>query len=203
MPTDTNQNPDWESFYQQKNTGWDRGKTSPNLLEWIENKDLTPCRILIPGCGNGYEVLTLASQGFEVVCVDIAPSAVTNLNQALKRNQLTAEVIESDFFSLDFTSKPFDAIYEQTCLCALQPSERQQFEQWLLASLKSAGKLYTHFMQTHQDGGPPFHCDMGEMQQLFEKSHWKWLKEKERQSLPSSSGKAEIPWLLEKISLKE
>ncbi len=189
----------WENFYQTENIGWDRGATSLNLLNWLDNGDLSPCRILVPGCGNGYEVLTLAEKGFEVVAVDIAPSAVTNLQKALKDNQLIAEVIQSDFFSLDFSANPFDAIYEQTCLCALQPSEWSRFEQWLYQSLKPAGKLYSQFMQTHQEGGPPFHCDMDEMRQLFSDERWQWTTENDPLKIKELSEKLEIPCLLEKL----
>ncbi len=189
----------WESRYQANTTGWDRGKTSGNLLDWLEEGDLKPCRILVPGCGNGYEVLTLAEKGFDVTAVDIAPSPIANLQKALDDNQLSAELVESDFFSLDYSSNGFDAIYEQTCLCALPPSEWINFEQWLYQSLKTGGKLYSQFMQTHQEGGPPYHCDMTEMKQLFSDKRWHWIKEVEAQSMTSLNNKVEIPCLLEKI----
>ncbi len=197
---DNNSQPEsfWEDLYQTEKTGWDRGGTSRNLLNWLDSKALQPCRILVPGCGNGYEVLTLAEQGFDVVAIDIAPSAVSNLHKALDNNQLKAEVIHSDFFSLDFTNHPFDAIYEQTCLCALQPKQWSEFEQWLHQSLKPEGKLYSQFMQTHQDGGPPFHCDMNEMRALFSNERWQWVSEDEPLKKHELSQKLEIPCLLQK-----
>ncbi len=57
----------WEQRYQKGQIGWDRGESSDNLLHWIEIGLLKPCRILIPECGNGHEVLTLAAQGFDAV----------------------------------------------------------------------------------------------------------------------------------------
>ncbi len=188
----------WEERYQAHNTGWDRGEVSLNLIQWLESGVLKPCRIMIPGCGNGYEVLTLAKQGFEVVAIDIAPTPVKNLRKALADAGLTAEVIESDFFDLDFRDKPFDAIYEQTCLCALSPELWQKFETWLYDSLKINGELFSQFMQTYREGGPPFHCDMEDMRQLFDKQHWKWVNCNESQIMTVLNNKMEIPCLLRK-----
>ena len=45
----------WEGRYQSNETGWDVGKiTTPlkDYIDQIENKEL---KILIPGAGNGYE----------------------------------------------------------------------------------------------------------------------------------------------------
>lgn len=189
----------WESRYQAGTTGWDRGSTSPNLNHWLASGDLTPCRVLVPGCGNGYEVLTLAAQAFDVVAVDIAPTPVANLKEALEKNQLKGEIIQSDFFALNYQNE-FDAIYEQTCLCALPPALWVKFEDWLYQSLKPEGKLYAQFMQTGQEGGPPFHCDMTEMKQLFTSDRWKWHQENQRNVMETQNDKHEIPCLLEKLA---
>ncbi|RKZ55630.1 MAG: thiopurine S-methyltransferase, partial [Gammaproteobacteria bacterium] len=97
---------EWENRYQQNKAHWDRGEISPNLLYWLKADLLQPCRLLIPGCGNGYEVLALAERGFDVVAIDIAPSPIENLRMALQRQQLSAELIQTDFFTWKNT-EPF------------------------------------------------------------------------------------------------
>jgi len=191
---------EWEQRYQSGKIGWDRGTSSHNLHHWLDSKQLKPCRIMVPGCGNGYEVITLAQQGFEVVCIDIAVTAVDNLRAALAQRNLQAEVIHSDFFALDFSSCSFDAIYEQTCLCALDPKQWPQFVQWMQQSLKTDGILYSHFMQTHQAGGPPFHCDMTEMHRLFTDTQWHWqfIDEASQVNIQELKDKMEIPCMLTK-----
>ena len=185
---------DWEHFYQNGKTGWDRGDISPNLNYWLENQQLEPCRILIPGCGNGYEVLHLAEKGFDVVAIDIAPTAVDNLNKALADNKLKADVILADFFSWN-PDKPFDAIYEQTSLCALSPEQWQSYEKCLYNWLKSDGKLLAQFMQTDAEGGPPYHCEIGDMTELFDASRWQWSEEHTTEAI-HSAGKRERVYLL-------
>lgn len=185
---------EWEKRYQAGTTGWDRGETSNNLNYWLDKGLLKPCRILVPGCGNGYEVLTLAEKGFEVVAIDIAPSAINNLKKALKDKQLTADVTQADFFDW-MPDKPFDAIFEQTSLCALPPDLWEKYEALLHRWLKPHGKLYAAFMQTGQEGGPPFHCELTDMKQLFPANRWHWSDE--HTSLKKEPGKTERLFELE------
>ena len=166
----------WETRYQSGSTGWDRGSSSINLSYWLVNDLLKPCRILIPGCGNGYEVLTLAKLGFDVVAIDIAPSAINNLQTLLDDENLTAELVLGDFFTW-YPEESFDAIFEQTSLCALPPELWEQYEKQLYAWLKPEGQLFAQFMQTGNEGGPPFHCELNDMSKLFSTEKWTWSEE--------------------------
>lgn len=164
---------EWENRYQNKQMGWDRGAASPALLAWLESGDLQPCRILIPGCGLGHEVVELARRGFEVTAIDIAPSAIRHLQEVLTRESLSANVIFGDLF--EYTARqPFDAIYEQTCLCALPPHTLETYEARLYEWLRPGGQVLAMFMQTGKEGGPPFHCDIQAMQVLFSQDRWQW-----------------------------
>ena len=187
----------WENRYQQGQTGWDRGDVSPSLLHWLESGLLKPCRILVPGCGNGHEVAILAEKGFDVVAIDIAPTPIENLRKTLKNRQLKAELIQTDFFTWEL-EKPFDAIYEQTSLCALHPDEWGEYEKCLFNWLKSKGKLFAQFMQTEVEGGPPFHCDIAVMTELFVAQRWFWSEQHEKQ-VSHSDNKYEKIYLIEKV----
>lgn len=164
----------WESHYQRGETGWDRGGVSPALDHWFGNGNGHPRRVLVPGCGRGYEVAVLAARGFEVTAVDIAPSAVQALRNLLDRVGADAQVVEADLLCWDAPA-PFDAVYEQTCLCALDPATWPAYAARLRRWLRSGGSLFAQFMQTGREGGPPFHCDVGAMRGLFAAHTWTWL----------------------------
>lgn len=70
--------------------------------------------------------------------------------------------------------QPFDAVYEQTCLCALSPGSWTVYAKQLSVWLRPAGKLFILFMQTEPRGGLPYHCDMKQMRELFPQDTWQW-----------------------------
>ena len=164
---------EWEGRYRSGRTAWDRGAVSPALEHWLASGALAPCRILAPACGHGHEVLVLARHGFSVTAVDISPSALKVLETALSDTGLSAEVVQADL--LQWTpAQPFDAVYEQTALCALVPNTWTDYEARLRMWLKPRGHLYALFMQTGHPGGPPFHCDPDKMRRLFPDTRWSW-----------------------------
>ena len=172
----------WQDKFEHGTTPWDRGAPSPRLVAWLDDKTLQPCRIAVPGCGSGHEVVLLAQRGFEVVALDYAAAAVARTRGALERAGVAAQVIEGNV--LDWQpDAPFDAVYEQTCICALHPDHWVNYAIALHSWFKPGGRLFALFMQGLRKGasegqveGPPYHCDINAMRALFEASRWNWPK---------------------------
>lgn len=186
----------WEKRYQDGHTGWDRGESSEALQLWLKNHPIPAGKILIPGCGNGYEVMALAALGFQVTAIDIAPTPIAQLRQALKEEKLEAEVVQMDMFDYQ-TNEGFDWIYEQTCLCAIAPDQRSDYVDRLWQWLKPSGTLLAMFMQTDRSGGPPYHCAMDDMAHLFSSQSWHWPDQADFE-ISLSSGLRELAWRLRK-----
>ncbi len=164
----------WQDRYDQGTTGWDRGEPSPGIKMFLEQiRELPVRRILVPGCGRGHEVITLAQLGFEVTGIDFAAAAVAAAQLALVEQKLTANILHADLLEYD-PPQPFDAIYEQTCLCALHPSQWPSYAAKLAQWLRPDGLLFAMFMQTTQEQGPPFPCRLPQMRVLFPPEKWKW-----------------------------
>lgn len=184
----------WQARYDQGKTGWDRGGPSPMLMEWLRSGALLPCSILVPGCGRGHEVVAMAQAGFQVTAVDFADSAVQGLREELRRQGLRAHVMQTDIFQYS-PAQPFDAIYEQTCLCAIDPSLRESYESLLAKWLRPRGRLFALFMQVDNPEGPPFPCPLDCMSALFS-DRWRWLTRPTRVDHPM--GIHELACLLER-----
>ncbi len=184
----------WEGRYRAGLTRWDRGSVCPALIQWLASGTLSPGRILVPGCGRGYEVACLADRGFRVTAVDIAPSAVQTLKGLLAARGLAAKAFVADLFDWE-PGEVFDAVYEQTCLCAFPPDLWDDYAAGLARWLKPGGTLCALFMQTGAAGGPPYHCEVAEMQSLFSAKHWIW-SETEPLRVPHPTGLHEVGYVL-------
>ena len=150
------------------------------LINWLNSGELERCRIAIPGCGKGWEVLELAQRGFDTVGIDYTLAAVQQAESLVTERGLTAEIVQADVLSY-MPEAPFDAVYEQTCLCALDPDHWIAYANQLARWIRPGGYLYILFMQVERPGakeglkqGPPFHCDINAMHALFNSQSWSW-----------------------------
>lgn len=187
----------WDDKYQTGIPGWDRRGVSPALLHWLDGGMLGPCRLLIPGCGHGHEVVELARRGFSVHAVDIAPTPLSRLRMILAEKGLDARLIQADVLHWQ-PDAPFDAIYEQTCLCALAPQEWPLYAAQLYGWLGPGGLLFALFMQTGRPGGPPYHCPLEDMRGLFPSEHWRWVEPPHRE-ISHPNGLFEYAAVLQRI----
>ncbi len=162
----------WDERYRHQDTPWDRGEPSPFLNVCLER--LEPGQtILVPGCGAGHEVVALATLGFRVSAIDFSEVAINRCQQALDERGAKADLYLADVLTWS-VEQPFDAVYEQTCLCALDPSDRGSYASQLARWLRPEGHLFAAFLQTESTTGPPFHCPIPEMEQLFSHPEWDW-----------------------------
>jgi len=185
---------DWEGRYRGGATGWERHGLNPSFLAWRESGELAPCRIFVPGGGRSLEPLALAEAGFSVTVVDVAASAVAMQRARLERLNLPARVEQADLFAWE-PDAPFDAIYDQTCLCALPPALWPNYARRLHRWLRPVGALFILFMQTADGSGPPFHCDLDAMRRLFAPPDWQW-PDTLPDMMPHPMGKSEQPAVL-------
>ena len=193
----TTQAIDWESKYRAGSTGWERPEPHPAFRAWhAAGAFAPPGRVLVPGAGRSHEPLGLAEAGWDVTVVDVAPSAV-----AVQQARLAPEgrapmgrALLADLFTWA-PEAPFDAIYDQTCLCALPPALWPDYAARLASWLRPGGRLFALFMQTGTEGGPPFDCDLAVMRTLFPPELWAW-PEALPAPVPHPSLRAEQPALL-------
>src|SRR5256885_3538564 len=165
MPREDAAKPEfWEKRFREGSTPWDAGKI-PGALEQFLKTEPRGQRVLIPGCGSGYEVRSFAEAGHHVLAVDFAPAAVERAQQIL--GPLSARVRLGDFFEFD-TGGKFDLVYERAFLCSLPRPLRQRYVQRALELLSPWGRLAGFFFFEDGERGPPFGLKSGELEALLE-----------------------------------
>ncbi len=132
----------WEDRWQTANTPWDAGASPPILAELVQEKKLPEGRAFVPGCGAGYDLVTLASPTRHVTGLDVAPGARDAFYRQHPEVARDVDYIVGDFFAYE-PEQPFDLFWDYTFLCALDPSERQAWADKAAALLKPGGMLAT------------------------------------------------------------
>jgi SAM-dependent methyltransferase len=141
----------WDTRFRGGVTPWDAAGVPPQLAAWLPGRK-SPLKILLPGCGSGYEVRLFAAHGHEVLAIDFSTAAVEAARNEL--GELGRLVAQQDFF--DFETKPFDLVYERAFLCALP---RRMWPQWarrVAELVRPGGELAGFFYFDDSERGPPF-----------------------------------------------
>ncbi|MDO5056266.1 MAG: methyltransferase domain-containing protein [Lautropia sp.] len=143
----------------------------------------------------GFDVLGL---DYTPAAVAQASEALRQLIASPQGRQVVrAEVLETDLFSFE-PAVAFDAVYEQQCLVALHPTRWPDYVRCLHRWLRPGGRLLVVLDRIHPhpaaapvstrayeapewqpakgraDQGPPYHCTLGDLRQLFPDSAWEW-----------------------------
>lgn len=181
----------WQDKFTAGTTPWDRGAASPKLSEWLGQSRIgaehaqARARVAVPGCGAGHEVVLLAQAGLDVTGIDYAPAAVERSRDRLAAAfggtaPPHARIVQADVLAWS-PAEPLDAVYEQTCLCALHPDHWVAYGEQLHLWLRPGGLLLAVLMQVVRPSaahgaieGPPYHCDINAVRAVLPERRWEW-----------------------------
>jgi SAM-dependent methyltransferase len=171
--SDSNQPDFWTVRYAAGKTPWDFGGVPSALKSFLERTSV-PCKILIPGCGSGYEVQAFHAADHDVSAIDFSAAAVDQAKRVL--GELAERVILGDFFTYDFGERRFGLVYERTFLCSMTPSRWPEYVNRAADLLVPGGRLIGVFLYGQRpSSGPPFPLTEPEANQLFKK-HFKLVR---------------------------
>jgi SAM-dependent methyltransferase len=164
MPKEDAARPEfWEKRFRENFTPWDAGRV-PALLERFLGTEPRRLRVLIPGCGSGYEARAFADAGHDALAVDFAPAAVDRARKIL--GPFSEVVRLADFFEADLGA-PFDLVYERAFLCSLPRPLRPRYARRVAELLVPRGRIAGFFFFEDGERGPPFGLRSGELDALL------------------------------------
>ena len=141
----------WQKRWQEGRIGFNQSMVNPLLTEYIDHLDLAAgSRVFVPLCGKSIDMVWLATQGYDVVGIELVETAVQEFfaeqnieptvyqqadNPTIKyyQGQLSGQIITlwvADIFAL--TAKDIgsiDAVYDKAALIALPADMRVKYSE--------------------------------------------------------------------------
>jgi SAM-dependent methyltransferase len=164
MAQDSSRPEFWDSRFRDGVTPWDAGGVPPQLAVWVEKK--SPLRVLLPGCGTGYEVRLFAERGHDVLAIDFSAAAVEAARREL--GLLSRLVEKANFF--EFETESFDLVYERAFLCALPRTLWPTWGRRMAELVRPGGELAGFFYIDDNQRGPPFGISREGLKGLLEEA---------------------------------
>ncbi|MGB0886557.1 MAG: methyltransferase domain-containing protein [Vicingaceae bacterium] len=155
----------WNNRYLDKDTGWDVGKISQPIKDYINQIDDKSLKIIIPGCGNAHEAEYLFNNGFtNVFLIDLSPIALKQFADRVPKFPKEQLICDNFFKHTD----EYDLMIEQTFFCAINPQLRSKYVAHSSKILQPKGKiiglLFDAPLNTNK---PPFGGTKKEYQNYF------------------------------------
>jgi SAM-dependent methyltransferase len=158
----------WNARYETGHTPWDLGRAPPALLRLLGEIGPARLRVLVPGAGRGHDAFAWAEAGHDVTALDFAPLAVAALGAGAAERGLRVRALEADVLAPppDLLGA-FDAVWEQTCLCAIPPSRWPDYVRAIAGTLVPGGMLFALLWSHGMAGGPPWDVREDDVRRLF------------------------------------
>jgi SAM-dependent methyltransferase len=164
----------WTRLYAQlpaRSIPWmNRGPFAP-LVRAVEDGWLSPPgSILDVGCGMGTNSLWLATKGFQVTGIDVAPGAIAAGESAREPGSSNPDFLVDDVLASGLPRAGFGAAIDVGCFQTVPPSTRAKFSV-NLARLLTPGATFVLFWVAREETGswgPPHRMSVGEVTESFE-----------------------------------
>ena len=184
----------WQQRWQGKQIGFNQPTVNPLLLKYFTALNLPAgSRVLVPLCGKSIDMVWLATQGFDVVGIELVESAVQEFfaEQAIPytviegahksdikcyKGKIAGQNIElwvADIFALSADDMgQVDAVYDRAALIAMPPEMRPKYSEQVR---KLSGAVNEHAPQLlltlnydqSKRNGPPFSISSEDITQYY------------------------------------
>ncbi len=160
----------WDLRYEAAFTPWSQVQIPQCWQRFLNQRnDAASTRILVPGCGEGFEVADLVRRGYNTTAIDFSQAAINAAKLVLGEivEAPNCSLKQADFFDAAMCAEPFDLVYERAFLCALPPKLWPNYAAQMAKIIKPNGLLVGFFCYDPTPKGPPFGLETNALDGLF------------------------------------
>ncbi len=168
--SDVNKPEFWDTLYQNRNAAWDLKTPTPAFIDLLNSEYFFGRKkILIAGCGYGYDAIEAAKKGFDVTALDFSETAIQFARLLAQRENVNINFLIEDIFNLnEMYSNSFEIIFDYVTYCAIDPKRRKEYARKISELLRPDGLfVIILFPIEKRVGGPPFAVDVDEASDIF------------------------------------
>ena len=131
---------------------WNIESPPQELISLVEAGHIRPCKAIDLGCGAGNYAIYLASQGFDMMGVDVSSAAIALARDNAKKKGVKCNFLVADVLDgLDGYAGAFEFAYDWSLLHHVFPENRKRYVETVHRVLASGGKYFSVCF-SEQDG---------------------------------------------------
>jgi len=150
---------DFDQRYKTGNTPWEINRPDQNLIDFVKENRLPPCRVIDIGCGTGSNLIWLASQNFQATGYDLSPMAITIAREKAAACGVTCTFFNKDFLVEALAPDSFDFAFDRGCFHHIRDHDKRlNFAAKVATTLGENGiwlSLIGNNDETREGEGPP------------------------------------------------
>jgi SAM-dependent methyltransferase len=159
----------WDASYRDGPAPWDIGQPQPAIARLAAQRGFTGS-VLDAGCGTGENALHIASLGFSVLGIEVAPTALAIARTKADNRGITAEFAAADARHLERLGRTFQTVLDCGLFHTFDRDERPAYVASSASVTEPNGILY---VLCFSDSGPsagPHPVSQEELRAAFSRS---------------------------------
>jgi SAM-dependent methyltransferase len=161
----------WENVYAQNSPGslpWNAGGPDHDLIRLVSSGAIPVGQALDIGTGPGHDAVFLIQQGFNVIGMDISPSAVVLARENASRAGLFGFFQQGDIRQIPVEDGFIDFAYDRGCFHVLEAEDRPKAVGEVARVLRKGGLYFLRVSSDQEPPGPgPHRFSRHELEDLF------------------------------------
>ncbi len=150
---------EWDETYKEltlEELPWETKEPDEILVDLIKSGKVIKGNALDICCGAGTQSIYLSRKRFNVVGIDISPTAIKTAKRRSKIHAVKANFVIGNSFQLPFKERIFDFIFDRGCFHHVPPRERLEYVSGVNRVLRNNGKM--HITAFCYKNGPAPNC---------------------------------------------